>query len=218
MAAIVPHRFLVRFCHPVPYHKAMPLSGGKVVQLPETARLENYAELDEQTNFADFRIAWNELGLGVQLTVTGKRQPVECDADRPQTSDGLLLWIDTRGDRTAHRASRHCHQFAMLPAGAGADKDEPSLTQSKINRALADAPLCSAADVPFRVQRSKSGYTLEAFFTAGVLNGYDPEQHPRLGIGYAVRDAELGDQYLGMNRDFPIADDPSLWNSMELVK
>jgi hypothetical protein len=218
MPTIVPHRFLVRFCHPVPYHKAMPLSGSHVLQLPESARLDNFAALDESENFADVRVAWNEFGLGVQVAVAGKKLPLECDADRPQTSDGLLLWIDTRGDRTAHRASRYCHQFALLPSGGGADKDEPGISQSKINRALMDAPLHGAAEVPFRAVQSKTGYALEAFFSTAVLNGYDPEQHPRLGLCYAIRDAELGDQYLGMNRDFPISDDPSLWHSIELVK
>ena len=218
MPAIVPHRFLVRFCHPVPYHKAMPLSGGKVVQLPETARLENFAALDELTNFADFRIAWNELGLGVQVTVMGKAQPPQCDADKPRSSDGVILWIDTRGDRTSHRASRFCHQFHLLPGGGGADKDEPSFGQTKINRALQDAPLCGPADVPFRAEVFKKGYRVEAFLTASILSGFDPEQHPRFGIYYAVRDRELGEQYLCVNQDFPFADDPSLWAAMELVK
>lgn len=218
MPAIVPYRFLVRMCLPVPYFKAMPFSGGKIAPLPEAAKLDNAAELDDLAKFADVRMAWNDFGLGVQVAVAGKSQPVECDADRPQTSDGVALWIDTRGDRTAHRASRYCHQFHLLPGGGGANKDEPSFAQSKINRALQDAPICRASDVPFRVQLSKGGYLIEAFLPAAVLAGYDPEQHPRLGISYAVRDAELGDQYLGMNRDFPIADDPSLWTSIELVK
>ena len=51
-----------------------------------------------------------------------------------------------------------------------------------------------------------------------VLSGYDPEQHPRLGVYYAVFDHELGDQFLSLNMDFPFADDPSLWGVLELVK
>ncbi|QEL17356.1 DOMON domain-containing protein [Limnoglobus roseus] len=219
MPAIVPHRFLVRVCHPVPYHKAMPLDDDEhVVQLPDTARLNNFADLDGAANFADVRLAWNELGVGVQVTVTGKQQQPECDADKPRSSDGVTLWIDTRGDRTSHRASRFCHQFHLLPSGGGADKDEPSFSQSKINRALQDAPLSGAADVPFRAEVLKKGYRLEAFLPAAVLGGFDPDQHPRLGIYYAVRDQELGDQYLSVNQDFPFADDPSLWAAMELVK
>jgi len=34
------------------------------------------------------------------------------------------------------------------------------------------------------------------------LNGFDPEQNPRLGFYYAVRDAELGEQVLSVGSDF----------------
>jgi hypothetical protein len=33
-----------------------------------------------------------------------------------------------------------------------------------------------------------------------------------------VTDAELGQQYLSVNGDFPVHDDPSLWEVLELVK
>ena len=88
----------------------------------------------------------------------------------------------------------------------------------KINRALQDAPLGAAR----RRSRSSScaaqgGYRLEAFLPAAVLNGFDPEQNPRLGFYYAVRDAELGEQVLSVGPDFPYAEDPSLWSVLELV-
>ena len=66
--------------------------------------------------------------------------------------------------------------------------------------------------------RTKSGYRLELFLPAAALTGFDPEEHPRLGVCYAVRDSELGDQFLSVNGDFPYMDDPSLWDVLELVK
>lgn len=221
MPPIVPNRFLVRVAHPCPFVKGMPDDSDDadhLVELPDAARLDNFAALDAGHNFADVRLAWNEFGLGVQATVTGKDQPPAGDADRPWGSDGMSLWIDTRDARTSHRASRFCHQFHLLPAGGGADKDEPALVQTKINRALQDAPLANPGDVPFRALRVKGGYRLEAFLPAAALNGFDPEQHPRLGVYYVVRDQELGNQFLGVNGDFPFADDPSLWAVLELVK
>jgi hypothetical protein len=218
---IIPNRFLVRVAHPCPHVKAMPADADDadhLIDLPDAARLENFAALDGLTNFADVRLAWNEFGLGVQATVKGKGQSPAGDAERPWSSDGLTLWIDTRDARTSHRASRYCHQFHLLAAGGGADKDEPAFAQTKINRALQDAPLCSPGDVPFRGMRVRGGYRLEAFLPAAVLNGFDPEQHPRLGVYYAVRDQELGGQFLSVNGDFPFADDPSLWAVLELVK
>jgi hypothetical protein len=258
MPTLVPNRFLVRVCHPCPYVKGMPREhSDRLLDLPESGRPHALAALDGRADFADLRLGWNELGLGVQVTVTGKSQPPAGDSDRPRTSDGLTLWIDTRdarashrasrychqfhflpaGDsdrprtsdgltlwidtrdaRASHRASRYCHQFHFLPAGGGPDKDQPAFSQSKINRALQDAPLCSPADVAFRCERLKNGYRLEAFLPAAVLTGFDPEQHPRLGLFYHLRDAELGDQFLSVGHEFPFTDDPSLWEPLELVK
>jgi hypothetical protein len=219
MPPLVPNRFLVRVSHPCPYAPGHPRDDGDhLVDLPETARLRTFAALDGHTDFADVRVGWNELGLAVQATVAGKRKEPAGDADRPWAADGLTLWLDTRDARTSHRASRFCHQFHLLPAGGGPDKDEPAVAQTKINRAQQDAPLCQPADVAFRCHRGKGGYRLEAFLPAAVLSGFDPEQFPRLGVYYHVRDGELGDQFLAVTADFPFADDPSLWEPLELMK
>src|SRR5215218_10271266 len=110
MSSLIPHRFLLRVAHPCPCVKAMPANAeeaDQLVDLPESARLRNYAELDGKTNFADVRLAWNDFGLGVQATVKGKENPPAGEADRPRSADGLTLWIDTRDARTSHRASRY---------------------------------------------------------------------------------------------------------------
>jgi hypothetical protein len=216
MPLLVPARFLVRVCHPCPYVAGLP-ADAPLCPVPEAGRLLTLAALDGRTDFADVRLGWNETGLGLWASVTGKRKPPEADADRPRTGDGLTLWLDTRGDRTAHRASRFGHQFHLLPTGGGPDKDQPAFLQAKVNRAQQDAPLCSPADVAFRCTRRADGYALELFLPAAVLSGFDPDQHPRLGVNYHVHDAELGDQYLAAGADFPVADDPSLWEPLELT-
>jgi hypothetical protein len=213
MATVVPNRFLVRLALPCIYRKAMPGTDGGV-SLPEACRLDNFAALDNLSNFADVRLAWNELGLGVQVTVTGKEQAPVCDADRPRSGDGVTLWLDTRDARASHRASRYCHQFHFLPDVHG----EAWAGQTKINRALQDAPLCKNVDLPVQCERVKGGYRLAAFIPSRVLNGFDPEQHPRWGLYYCVKDAEHGEQTLSVNADFPYWDDPSLWSVLELVK
>jgi hypothetical protein len=220
MPTLVPARFLVRFCLRCPFVKTMPLSGksGPLLDLPESARLVAAPELDGAVEFADVRLGWNDLGLGVSVVVTGKKNPPVGDRDRPRSSDGLTLWLDTRDARTSHRATRFCHQFHLLASGGGPDKDQPTLHQTKINRALQDAPLCDTSAVPFRGSRTKSGYRLEAFLPASVLSGFDPDQHPRLGVFYAVRDQDLGDQTLTLPGEFPFSDDPSLWPTLELSK
>lgn len=221
MPPIVPNRFLVRMAHPCPFVKDVPRDADEddhLVELPESARLRNFAELDGLKNFADVRLGWNDFGLAVQVEVTGKEQPPVGDHERPRSCDGLSLWIDTRDARANHRASRFCHHFLFLAAGGGADKDEPFVTQLKINRAQQDAPMTNLGDVLFRAHRLKDGYRLEAFLPAAALSGFDPAEHPRLGVYYVVRDQELGDQFLSVNWDFPFADDPSLWAVLELVR
>ena len=219
MSTLIPPRFLVRVAHPCHYVKQMPREDADtLLDLPESCRLANFAALDGRTNFADVRLAWNELGLGLQVTVTGKDQPPQGDVNRPRHSDGLTLWLDTRADRSSHRASRYCHQFHLLPAGAGPQRDEPAFVQSKIHRALQDAPIVAASAVPFRCGPVKGGYRIEAFLPMAVLNGFDPEEHPRLGFYYAVRDSEKGEQTPGVGNEFPYAEDPSLWQILELSR
>lgn len=221
MPQIVPNRFLVRVAHLCPFVKDVPRDTDEddhLIELPESARLRNFAELDELKNYADVRLGWNDFGLAVQVEVKGKQQVPVGDNERPRSCDGLSLWIDTRDARASHRASRFCHHFLFLAAGAGSDKVEPFVTQLKINRAQQDAPLTNLGDVLFRGHRIKGGYRLEAFLPTAAVSGFDPAEHPRLGVYYAVRDQELGDQFLSVNWDFPFADDPSLWAVLELVK
>jgi hypothetical protein len=219
MMTLVPSRFLFRVAHPCRYVKDMPLEDAdELLGLPPECVLDNFAAMEGKTNFGEVRLAWNELGIGVRGEVRGKDKPPQGDAARPRASDGLTLWLDTRDARTSHRASRYCHQFHLLPAGGGSDLDEPVFVQAKIHRALHDAPLAQVSAVPFRCQRRRGAYVVEAFLPAAVLNGFDPEQNRRLGVFYAFHDADRGDQTLGADTGFPYSEDPSLWQVLELVR
>ncbi len=217
--SLVPHRFLFRIAHPCRYVKEMPRrDADDLLDLPAECRIDNFAGMDAQRNFADVSLAWNELGLGLQVEVRGKEKAPQGDAARPRGSDGVTLWLDTRGARGGHRATRYCHQFHFLAAGSGADHDEPAFVQSKINRALEDAPQVTPAAVALLVRPRRGGYRLEAFLPAAALNGYDPEQYPRLGFFYSVRDDELGEQLLSITAEFPFWEDPSLWGVLEIAR
>jgi hypothetical protein len=213
---LLPPSFLVRVSYPCRYVKGIPHEDEDLLDLPDDCRLESFAAMDGRPAFADVRLAWNEHGLGLQVAVRGKDQLPQGDINRARGSDGVTLWLDTRDARTSHRASRFCHQFHFLPAGGGPEHDEPAVAQVAIHRALADAPLCSASAVPFRSRSRKSGYTIEAFLSAAVLAGFDPDQNPRMGFFIAVRDAELGDHLLSGGPEFPYWEDPSLWSTLEL--
>jgi hypothetical protein len=217
--ALVPYRFLFRVAYPCRYVAEVPREGGDdLLDLPPSCRLDGFGEMDDKRPFADVRLAWNEGGLALQVEVRGKEQVPAGDAARPRHSDGVTLWIDTRDARTSHRASRYCHQFHFLAAGGGPEKDEPAFVPARIHRATQDAPLAPVDAVPFQVTHRSGGYRLEAFLPAAVLNGFDPEQNPRMGVHVAVHDQELGEQHLSVGGDFPSAEDPSLWSVLELAK
>jgi hypothetical protein len=217
--ALIPPRFLFRLAYPCRYVKAVPRDkGDRLLDLPENCRIDNFAAMNGPRNFADVRIAWNDLGLGIQVQVGGKDQPVQCDAGRLRGSDGLTVWLDTRDARAGHRATRYCHQFHLLPSGGGPDHDQPLFAQTKINRALQDAPMCAPSADPYRAGSVKGGYFVEVFLPSAALNGFDPEQSRRLGFFYAVHDAEHGAQTLSVGSEFPYWEDPSLWSVLELVR
>jgi hypothetical protein len=215
---LIPNRFLFRVAYPCRHVVGVPRDGDDLLDLPDDCRIDNYADMDGRRDFADVRLAWNDEGIALQVEVRGKEKPPVGDAAKPRHSDGVSLWIDTRDARTGHRASRYCHQFHFLPVGGGPEQEDPAIVQTKINRAAQDAPLAPAGSVPFQFLRRTGGWRLEAFLPTAVLNGFDPEQNPRLGFYYAIRDAEWGEQTLTVGSDFPYTDDPSLWSVLELKR
>jgi hypothetical protein len=218
MSALIPYRFLFRVAYPCRYLPGVPLQGDELLDLPESCRLDALPELDGRPRFAELRLAWNEGGLAVQCEVRGKEQEPVGDEAKPLLSDRVSIWVDTRDSRTSHRASRYCVQVHFLPTGGGPEKDEPVAVPMKINRALQDAPLPDAEAILYRCKKTATGYRIEAFLPAAALNGFDPEQHPRLGFSWLVRDQEKGEQALSVGSDFPVAEDPSLWSVLELVR
>lgn len=196
----------------------MPKTGRKLLGLTAKYALPDFAELDDEQPYGQIFVAWNTRGIGICVTVAGKRHPLSCRLDDPAESDGLQIWIDTRNTQSIHRASRFCHHFCLLPSGSGKKSDQPAAVQLPIARAREEASLAELDDVPVMADIGKDGYRMEAWLPAEILTGYDPEANPRLGFYYALRDAELGEQFLSVGRDFPFAHDPSLWSTLELVR
>lgn len=217
MAAVVPHRFLFRYAFQVKRGTRLPKKGRRLLNLPDDCILPDVGSLDELEVYAQLRAAWNPSGLGLSVTVAGKSHPTVCDPHDLGGSDGVELWIDTRDTKNIHRAGRFCHYFHVLPGGSGDDGDEPTLQQLSVPRAREDAPDTSAHEIVARTYPADDGYTLECWFPAESLHGYDPEAVPRLGFFYHLHDAELGDQRLSLGPEFPYQGDPSLWATLELA-
>jgi hypothetical protein len=216
MSTLLAPSFLFRFA--APCLAAPKVTAAAPGPLAEKHRLPCFAELDERRRFADVRLGWNDGGVALFLKVSGKKQLPWCRDTKIEDSDGIQLWIDTRDTKTVHRAGRFCHRFAVLPLGSGRNLEEPTIGLLAINRARESPREIHERQLVARSRRMSDGYELEAFFPADALTGYDPSEHKRLGFTYAVFDRELGIQTFTIGPEFPIAEDPSLWGTLELVK
>jgi hypothetical protein len=210
---LLPPRFLFRFS--LPCHPREPVWTDK--PLDAKYRLPSFAEMDQQAAPVEVRAAWGTDGLAVAVIVEGKKQPPWCRAGRPEDSDGVQLWIDTRDVHNVHRASRFCHRFLFIPFGNGPRLDQPMAAWLPINRAREHPRTIPANSLQVRSQRHADGYLLEAWIPAESLTGFDPAEHPRLGFNYAVMDRELGEVTLGAGSPMPYQEDPSLWATLELM-
>jgi hypothetical protein len=188
------------------------------VHLGEKHRLIGLAELEGQVAWADVRAAWSEAGLAITVRVRGKQQPPWCREAKPEDSDGLQVWIDTRDVHNVHRASRFCHRFVFLPSGAGRKLDQPVAQTLSIHRAKELPRPVREGLLKAQSDMLNDGYSLDAFIPAEALTGFDPAEHPRLGFTYAVMDRELGEQTLSVGHPMPYREDPSLWATLELER
>ena len=186
--------------------------------MDESYRLTNLAELEGMARSADFRMAWSETGLAFRAQMFGKRQPPWCRANRPEDSDGVQVWIDTRDVHNVHRAGRFCHRFLFMPAGGGNRLDQPVAQWLPIHRAKEHPRAIAQGQVRLRSEKLADGYVLEAMLAAEALTGFDPQEHPRLGFTYAITDRELGELTFSAGTPMPYQEDPSLWATLELVR
>lgn len=217
MPQLLPSSFLFRYNFPVKYAGGLPRRGAKLLGLTSEFVLPNLGSLDDRPPIGDVRLGWNEAGLGIGLSVRGSTKATRDDPPRPEDRQ-LQVWIDTRTTQTAHRASRHCHHFGLFPQGGGIGGTKPLVRQYAIARAREEAPRCDLSDIQLASQIDKTGYELEAWFPIATLHGFDPETNPRLGFYYHLTDDVLGEQFLAMAREFPFANDPSLWSTLELIR
>jgi hypothetical protein len=187
------------------------------IKLDERYVLPSFGELEGRPVFADLRAAWSDRGLWFTLRVAGKKQPPWCRETRSDDSDGLQIWVDTRDTHNIHRASRFCHRFAFLPFGSERRPDAPVAQWLLINRARENPRTVVNRLLQVRSERRIDGYLLQAHVPAEALTGFDPAEYPRLGFSYAVIDRELGWQTFSSGLEFPFAEDPSLWGTLELV-
>jgi len=218
MSTVVPPRFLFRWSFPVPFCPDLPGTATGCNPLPDNSLVPSLEEFDGGTAFARLSVAWNDHGFAVGIDVTGKKLPVTCDPTNPERGDVILLWIDTRCTQNVHRATRFCHLFTFLPTGLGRKKLEPSIQLQPIAQAREATGKREEGSVQISTTIRSDGYRADLWFPSESLHGFDPSAHPRLGFCALVHDTELGDQPLTVGPEFPIDFDPSMWQTLELVR
>ena len=220
MSSVIPQALAFHFEFPVRQLKALPKKGSRLLDLSEEFQLPwPGATLGAEQHAAliDLRIAWNTNGIGISCVVSGKQQrPVAAHPERPAEGDGLQVWIDTRNTQTIHRGNRFCHQFCLSPGGDSKSSARPQVHQLPMARAVEDAPQHEPDSFRIWSDVTSQGYALEAWLPATVLNGFDVEVCSQLGFYCVLRDAELGEHSLTVGTEFPVATDPSLWQTLDL--
>lgn len=218
--SLIPQSFWFRLALGCPKIDKLPRRSGRLLDLPESCRLPATSTLAGQAAWAEVRTAWNPAGLGIAVGVTRRSKSKSRGVFSPVgsfESTSVQLWVDTRDTRDVHRATRFCHHVtaAIHSTGRGG---EPvvAVRMAPIPRALANAPIDKADLIKSHAEARPDGWLLELFLPAEALNGFDAETNRRLGFAYQVTDSTLGVQFLGVGREFPIGEDPSLWATLEL--
>jgi hypothetical protein len=104
----------------------------------------------------------------------------------------------------------------LMPSGGGTNQAEPVGRMVKINRAKEDSPSMNRGKISVQSHSNQDGYRLTAQIPSTCIFGWDSKEHRHLGFNYAVVDLELGWQVLAIGSEFPIFEDPSLWQTLAL--
>lgn len=218
MIEALPRRALFRFEIPLYYQAAMPRMDGNLRKWAPHYLLPPLVEIEGQPPFADVYCAWNEDHLMVAFDIPHRRGPLCCDPVHWWKDDGLRLCIDTRDARDVKRATRFCHFFYLLPSGGGASRKHPVVGVHRMSHAKEPPPNVDVSKIKVGLHVERSGYALEAAIPAVCLNGWNPAEHPRIGIFYKVKDTCHGEQHLTVNDELGWNMDPSTWATGVLVR
>lgn len=187
----------------------------KMFELPPSCTLPDVCRLEGRPPFALWRVAWNDAGLFFTSSVTRKNQSLWCRPTQILDSDSLQLWVDTRDTHNVHRATRYCHWFVILPTGPQG-RESASGRMLRINRAREDSPTLNRGEIIAHSVIKKGGYELACHLPSHLLNGWSPTEQPNIGFFAAQIDREHGWQTLGTGPELPIAENPSLWATLQL--
>ncbi len=240
MTDLVPNRALLDLEFPLHYRSSPPAIDGQLKGWTDEELLPAFSLLEDVEPFAPVWACWNESGLFVASRVDRKRLPLRCDPRQFWKGDNLRLCIDTRDNRQARRANKYCHQLYLLPTGGGPKKNQPIAGIGKMYGAQQQPRLETVrpefagqnvqvtiahpssdgrtkSDLTIAATLTAHSYQLEAFIPGRRLFGYDPTDHPRIGLFYMLEDGDFGQQFLTVGDDLNWHIDPSTWPTAVLA-
>lgn len=218
MLSALPKRALFQFEIPLRYRARLPAVDGDLAKWPERYLLPPLVELEDQAPFADVYAAWNEDHLFFAFDVPAKPGPVQVDPTHWWKKDGVRICVDTRDARDVRRATRFCHFFYVLPAGGGPRQKDPVVGLHRMSRAKEPPPPVDVGRIQAGARITRRAYSLEVVIPAACLHGWDPAEHPRIGIFYKIKDTHLGGQHLTADDELGWNMDPSTWATGVLVR
>ncbi len=132
-------------------------------ELSEHHQLPHFATLNGKPPHSSVYVAWSDAGLYFQMISQGKRKPPAFVQERGGVSDGLRVWIDTRGSAGVHRATRFCHCFHFFPGSLRPQlpSENPrgildEIPRSRNNLARSTPTICKS-DHPFKPPATSYG-------------------------------------------------------------
>lgn len=218
MLESLPKRAFFEFEIPVRYIARPPRIDGLIAKWGREFLAPPLHEIDRQPAIADVYWAWNEDGFYAAFDVPERRGPLRCDPEQWWACDGLRLCIDTRGARDIRRGTRFCHFFYLLPSGGGRDRKRPLAGLHRMSRAKEHPPIADTSAIKVAVHVERTRYSLEVGIPAACLHGWNPVEHPRVGLFYKVKDLGLGSQTLTVSDELGWNVDPSTWATGMLAR
>jgi hypothetical protein len=208
----------------------LPQSSGNLVPLEAPFLWPDLSGLSTAAGKLQIACGWNAKGIGFTFEVKGGKKsnstPTTGVIENPNSdlAPGIHLWLDTRNTRTINRANRFCHQFHLTPGGANkgsgtAKKTEkPLCTQLPIQNAKSAPTILPSESFQVQSESITGGYRLSCWFKADQLTGYDPDTCAQLSCAVVVKDEVLGELTFGPGTEYPVHYNPSLWQTLNLVK
>jgi hypothetical protein len=218
MLEAIPKRAFFRFEIPIHHHARTPVMDGDLRKWSAKYLVPPLVEIEDEPPFADVYCAWNDAHLFVAFDVPNRHGRLQCDTSHWWKKDGLRVCIDTRDARDIKRATRFCHFFYFLPVGGGTKGKQPVVGTHRMSRAKEPPPQVDVSLIKVGVHVERRGWALEAAIPGACLTGWDPAEHPRIGVFFKVKDSYHGVQNLTVSDDLGWNSDPSTWATGVLTR